>query len=338
MTTPLLSIVIPVYNAGKYLDECIASVLGQDLADIELICIDDGSTDRSHSILEEWHRKDDRIIILHQENRGPSAARNKGIKASSGEYIAFVDADDLVRSDIYTRTIGIIKDNELDALLFAFETFPNGSVRQHSFPTDVVMDYHQMFASNSHIQSNNDLSFSFRIIFRSSVIKDNHLEFDEDIRYEEDMVFNIEAICKSKRIMAINDPLYLYRKNENGAMSLKYKPYFESSLIRAHKVKMDQIERYGLDANGNYRKDIAEYYIKEFLPKMICNEYNSPYHPDISSSIKRILSLKMIREYFDIVGFRKLYASPKAYIMYLAQKFKIVSLVKYGYDKANRKK
>lgn len=338
MTSPLLSILIPVYNAEAYLEDCLESVTSQDYANIEIICIDDGSTDRSHSILEEWQRKDDRIIILQQENRGPSAARNKGIKASSGDYIAFVDADDIVKHNIYTKSIDIIKENELDALLFAFETFPCGCIRQHNFPTNVVMDYHQLFASNAHIQSSNDLCFSVRIIFRSSVIKDNHLEFDEEIRYGEDMVFNIEAICNSKRIMTISDALYMYRKNENGAMSQKHKPYFESSLVKAYDVKMNQIKKYGIDDIGKYRKDMAEYYIKEIIPQMIFSEYNRPGQNDISSAIKRILSLKMIRNYFDIVGFRNLYSSPKAYIMYLAQKFKIVSLVKYGYDKANRKK
>ncbi len=337
MTSPQLSIVIPVYNAGKYLDDCIASVLGQDFADIEIICIDDGSTDNSYSILEEWQRKDDRIIILRQKNLGPSAARNAGLKVLRGQFVTFVDADDLVRSDIYTSTIALMEKYGLDMLLFSFESFPDGHKKTFSFPTDKVMGYHELFASNPHIQSENALCFNWRCIFRASVIRSHNLRFHEEVFYGEDMLFNIDAACHSSRIMVSNAPLYLYRKNAEGAMLKPFKPRLEDSLVKAYDLKMSQISEYGLDRHPHYRTDLAEYYIKEFLPMLITNEYNRPGTVNMSAAIRRILSLKMMRESFSEIGFRNIFPTYKAYILYLCQKFRCTWIVRYAYNRVYKK-
>ena len=91
---PKISVVIPVYNMGEYLPQCLDSVIGQTLYDIEIICVDDGSTDNSHEILLKYQEKDERIIIVTQENAGAGPARNNGINHSSGEFVAFMDPDD----------------------------------------------------------------------------------------------------------------------------------------------------------------------------------------------------------------------------------------------------
>lgn len=330
---PLLSIIIPVYNAEAFLEECLASVISQDFDDIEVICIDDGSTDRSLSLLEKWQSKDSRINIIQQPNSGPSAARNNGMKTAQGQYTTFVDADDLVRHNIYTTAIRKMEENELDVFFFAYETFPNGNVRTTHFLTETVMDYHQLFATNNHIQSKNALCFNWRFIFRTSVIKEYHLQFDEQIRYGEDMLFNIDTICHSRRIMVSDEPLYLYRKNPMGAMAQVFKPQLKNSLVKAYDIKLDQIYKYHIDEQGFYKDDIAEYYLKVFLPMLISNEFHRPNKKDLSSAIKEIYSLKMIRESFDRVGYRNIYPSIGSYVFYLLQKFKIFPVILYFYKK-----
>ncbi len=328
-----LSIIIPIFNAETYLEECLESVIGQALDSIEVICVDDGSTDKSLSILEKWQSKDNRIIILRQSNKGPSAARNKGINAAQGEYMTFVDADDLVCKDIYTSSIQKMQENALDVFFFAFESFPNGNIHTTHFPTSTVMDHQQLFASNGHIQSENALCFNWRVVFRSDIIKYNHILFDERIRYGEDMLFNIDAVCHSKRIMVSNKPLYLYRKNIQGAMSKPFKPHLEDSLTKAYDIKMAQIEKYGLDNTPLYRDDIATYYIKEFLPMLINNERNRPVQKDLRKAIYHILSLKMIRDSFQHLGFRKIDTTWKGYVLYLAMKFKMARVVAHIYER-----
>jgi len=330
---PLLSIIVPVFNAEVFLDECLESIVSQDYDNIEIICVNDGSTDKSLKILEKWMEKDNRFRIINETNRGPSAARNNGIKAAKGDFITFVDADDIVRNKIYSVSIKQMKENSLDVFIFACESFPNGNVRTTGFQADIVMDAHQMFASNKHIQSTNALCFSCRFVFRTSIIKNNDLLFDERIRYGEDMVFNIDAICHSQRIMVTNEPFYLYRKNEMGAMSQAYKPLLEDSLVKAYDIKMEQIEKYHLDTQNNYREDIAEYYIKTFLPMLVKNEFHRPDQKDIRAAIKHIISLKMIKDSFNRIGFKNIYSSQSEYVFYLIQKFKIYPVISYIYIK-----
>lgn len=99
--TPKVSIIVPVYNVENYLRKCLDSLINQTLKNIEIICINDGSTDNSLSILEEYASKDERIIVINQENAGVSSARNRGLEIATGEYIAFVDADDSVTPDCF---------------------------------------------------------------------------------------------------------------------------------------------------------------------------------------------------------------------------------------------
>ena len=328
----LLSIVVPIYNAAIYLNDCLTSLTGQSYDDIEIICVDDGSTDSSTNILRSWKMKDRRIIVIQQENQGPGAARNRGIDVSRGQFITFVDADDMVRKDIYTSTIPLMTKHDLDMLMFSFETFPNGHAKTFSFPTNKVVDYHELFTSNTRIQSENALCFNWRCIFRSTLIKTHHLKFHEDIYYGEDMLFNIDAVCHGNRIMVSDAPLYLYRKNSNGAMSKSFKPLLEDSLVKAYDLKIEQIAQYHLDRYPHYRSDLAEYYIKVFLPMLITNEYNRPEQQNIHQAISHILSLKMIRESFNEIGFRNIHSSWKNYMLYLTMKFKMTSVVKHIYD------
>lgn len=110
----LISVIIPVYNVEKYLEQCLDSVINQNLQDIEIICVDDGSTDNSPSILEKFSSKDNRIKIFSKENGGQASARNLGIKKAKGKYIAFVDSDDFIKEDMFVKLYDVAENNNLD--------------------------------------------------------------------------------------------------------------------------------------------------------------------------------------------------------------------------------
>lgn len=126
--TPLLSIIIPVFNTEKYIDNCIQSILCQLFQDWELIIIDDGSTDQSGEICDMYAKLDNRIIVIHTENRGQSAARNRGMDIAKGKYITFVDSDDELTPETYSENIEILLDNPtLEVIQFpTFEGYPDG--------------------------------------------------------------------------------------------------------------------------------------------------------------------------------------------------------------------
>lgn len=331
---PFLSIIIPVYNTAPFLDDCLSSVLGQHFQDIEVICVNDGSTDETPNILRRWQQNDSRIVIINQENQGLSASRNNGLKIAKGEYVTFVDADDMVCEDIYTTSIETIKHHQLDAYIFGFKTYPDNKEHPTGFTTGKLLTPQELFSSCSHIQSKNSLCFCWRFVYRSFVLKSNNLFFDERIRIGEDMVFNIDAIFHSRCIMVSDTPSYIYRKdNAQSLMTSPFKKGLESSFTHMYSIKKTQIAKYHLSEFSDYPTDLNNYTIKTYLPLMIKNIYADPSKPDISISLHRILSMDMIKDAFSEIGFRKLFPSWKEYVFYLILKFRCTSIAKHYYDK-----
>lgn len=331
---PILSVIIPVYNVSFYLEECLSSVVHQSLQDIEIICINDGSTDNSLEILKKWGKKDNRIVILNQENKGVSAARNEGLKIAKGNYITFVDADDMVCPNIYSSLIPKMQIYELDAYIFAFKTFPNEKIETIGFPTNRILTWQELFASNPQIQSKNSLCFNWRFIYKKEVLINNQLLFNKNIAIGEDMIYNIDAICHSHRIMVTNNALYIHRMNNpTSAMTLKYKVNLEKSLVQMYQVKKRQIEEYQLNKFTPFFFDLAKYTILVYIPMLLSDVYHNPQPVNKRKEIKHILSLEMVHEAFHIIGFRNIYPSWKEYIFYLAMKFKLTPIVYYEYNK-----
>lgn len=331
---PTLSIIIPVYNAGYFLDDCIKSVSSQSFYDIEIICVDDGSTDNSPILLDQWSRLDNRVKVIHKENSGVSSSRNAGLRNASGRFVTFVDADDLVRHDIYSVSMSLIDNNNLDILIFAFETIPNKKIEKTGFPTNQILSYQQLFSSNTRIQSRNSLCYNWRFVFRTNILKDNSVYFDERISIGEDMIFNIDAICHAKRIMVIDEPLYFYRRNNpNSAMSKVYKPGLEDSLCRMYQHKIRQMNDYNLDKHNTYVYDLAIYTISVYLRMLLDNIYYQKVGKCHSKEIKRILSLPYIRYAFNIIGNKNVYSNKTEYLFYLLQKYRIMFIVTPIYNR-----
>ena len=111
-----ISVIVPVYNVEPYLIECLESIINQTYRDLEIILIDDGSTDKSGDICEEYAKKDDRIIVIHQSNQGSASAKNAGLRKASGEYLAFVDSDDFLQEDAYEFMVRQLEEYHADII------------------------------------------------------------------------------------------------------------------------------------------------------------------------------------------------------------------------------
>ena len=201
---PKVSVIIPVYKAEPWLRECMDSVINQTLKEIEIICVDDGSPDNCGKILDEYASKDNRITVIHQENKGSSTARNVGIKKAQGEYIKFVDSDDII--DLSACEICYQKAKEVDAdiLVHGMYRFDNENKWVHSQPNDQIIKtktFHLILVALGNHFYKNDL------------LKKENIKFNPLGQIAEDQSFNMICYPKAKVIRSIPDVIYFYRKN-----------------------------------------------------------------------------------------------------------------------------
>ena len=131
---PKISLIVPVFNVEKYVSKCLDSLVAQTLKDIEIICVDDCSTDNSLQIIEKYASKDSRIKILHKENEGVSAARNDGIKMASGDYILFWDGDDFAEKETCEELLHTMEENNVDTVVYGYYRYKDGAVFETNYP------------------------------------------------------------------------------------------------------------------------------------------------------------------------------------------------------------
>ena len=210
-----VSVIVPIYNNEKYLKECLDSICNQTLTDIEIICVNDGSEDNSLKIIEEYKQKDNRIILINQDNLGVSAARNNGIKIATGEYIGFVDSDDYIDNDFYEKLYNAAKHNDSDMAAAGIIRFKG-----------VRKKYMLKFKEELFLTNINKIMQICRIprqcypvnkIYKRNLLLENNLFFKEGVYYE-DVRFTIRVIYFLKNIVTVPDTYYNYRKNYNSTV------------------------------------------------------------------------------------------------------------------------
>ena len=211
-----LSVIIPVYNVEKYLAECLDSVLNQTLKDIEVICVNDGSTDNSLQILEEYAKKDNRIKIVNKENGGLSSARNAGMNAATGEYFVFIDSDDLLDKDAYEKAMAHIDDADL--VHFGIKVFGDSNYAQRCGDDNYYkIKYEGITKLNKKVILNSDVSACNKI-FKKSIIEQNNIIFPDGLNYE-DAEFYFKYVSCSKTAYYLNNYFYHYRRSGESIMS-----------------------------------------------------------------------------------------------------------------------
>jgi len=221
MATPLISVVIPVYNVAPYLERCLNSIINQTYQHLEILCVDDGSTDESLSILELFKNKDSRIQVITQSNRGPSSARNAGMLKASGEFISFIDGDDELKLDTYQEVSQRLTDG-VDVVWFGVE------VVREEHGKRIVLDepyYKLKYDDNTAIDDNLLIDADCSVcnkVFRLSLIKKLNIKFIEGVLYE-DAIFYWSIFSKLKRCEFIKENLYTYYRHENSIMNNTWK-------------------------------------------------------------------------------------------------------------------
>ncbi len=217
---PKISIIVPVYNVQKYIRRCIDSILSQNYHNLEILLIDDGSSDDSGMICDEYAQLDTRIKVFHKENNGVSSARNLGIENASGEWIYFCDSDDEILQDGISILVSRINTN-IDLVMAGYEI--NGQTKV-AYSSDRIISAKE--AKFLLLKSPNGCyqGYLWSKIFKRSVIIENAIRFNVDIKFNEDRLFIYHYISKSKcKILVLSSAVYRYYDNECGAMNSIHK-------------------------------------------------------------------------------------------------------------------
>lgn len=218
--SPRISVIVPVYNAEKYLTQCVESILRQDFTDFELLLVDDGSKDKSGLICDEYAQKDQRVKVFHKENGGVSSARNVGLDKAQGEFIVFIDSDDYVDINYLT----ILTNVKADLVVTGYKEFGNGVNKelqnQKSYTDSLVAD---SLISNclSSILDDIIMRSPWDKLFKRITIVENSIYFDSSMSYAEDTVFVQTYLLFCHTIAFQSGTPYHYRLDSNNSL-LKY--------------------------------------------------------------------------------------------------------------------
>jgi len=231
---PVFSIVIPIYNAEKYLPKTLDSVSKQAFGAFEVLLIDDGSNDGSADICMEFVNKDERFHLYQKSNGGVCSARNYGIEKAIGEYILFIDSDDIVESVMLEECLMKMQKSGADILLFGMKFDIEKQKKivksyQKCF-TPVVFDSRELDNYYKELYENNYVTSMCNRITKMKLIRENNLRFNEKITNYEDMVFSLESLRYAEKIQSTNKCYYHYILHDEFGMSRKYKPNLSTTI------------------------------------------------------------------------------------------------------------
>ena len=222
---PAVSVIVPVYNAEKTLRRCLDSLLAQRFSDLELLVVDDGSTDSSAAICKEYASADPRVRLCRKENGGVSSARNLGLKEARGEFIAFCDSDDYVDTDMYETMYNTAVENHADVVFTGIQTVDqNGIISpMNDYPTlQIIKEKNRihhfamdMIASEPSDPTERHVAMSAKIaLYRKALIDRYNLQFvSERIIISEDLIWNLDILCHATCIVTLPQTFYYYYKN-----------------------------------------------------------------------------------------------------------------------------
>ena len=230
---PKVSVIIPVFNVEEYLQECLESVLQQSLQDIEIICVNDGSTDNSRIILEKFAEADKRILVINQENKGLSAARNVGLRCAKGKYIYFLDSDDYLATDALELLSSDMNARNLDLLLFNAKVFSEKGVEEKRVQDDI--SYFKRTHEYPFIYKGEDLMRMlwenreyiapvFLQMVRRDFLNKHDIRFYENIIHE-DEIYTLQVMFSAKKTGYLHKILYHRRVRPNSIMTSKISLY-----------------------------------------------------------------------------------------------------------------
>lgn len=210
------SVIIPIYNVENYLRRCLDSLLSQTFTDYEVLLIDDGSTDASGNICDEYVEKDRRVKVVHQKNQGVSVARQRGLDMVQGKYVAFVDPDDFVQPNYLSAMINFAESDDADLVWCDYTELHHDGEMLHSCNQNILTREELL----ENILEGKFSAVLWNKLYKASIIKRYGIRFDENLKTAEDILFVSKYICQVKRMKYVSQSLYNYNMvNSNSAIN-----------------------------------------------------------------------------------------------------------------------
>lgn len=244
MTEPCISVIIPVYNGERYLRPCIDSILGQTFRDMEIILVNDGSTDGSSAILAEYAAKDARVHVIEHENCGVGATRNKAIEVCRGKYIRFVDCDDTLPADSMELLVKRAEETQSDMVISAYtELLLERPFLRDLMNRDETVDCNTFLKNFSRYPNSFYHGVLWNKLFRRDHIIRHNIRFDPAMTWGEDFTFVVQYLVYCERISYMRSPVYIYRRNPNG-LTMAMVPHAIKHPIRSIGFRVSMFKNY----------------------------------------------------------------------------------------------
>ena len=301
---PLLSIIIPIYNSSKFLNRCLDSIINQKFEDWELILVNDGSTDNSLEICNQYAKKDYRIKIIDKKNEGAGPTRTAGIAVATGKYIAFPDSDDRMDISAYKDCIRVLEDNHCDILVFGMKTEiyddDNGIVKDtvEDHVPDLLIKSKDEFRKNfKFLYQNMDMGSPCNKIYRKSIIDKHELKFP-DLRRMQDCVFNLNYFDKIDSFCSINKNFFIRTWHTSEVQRKKMPKNFIDCAITHYSTQIDMLKKWGV-----YNEEHLVYFGDKFSEVIMAAEFSylpsqRPSFFELYPHIKSINRNKFIHNFY----------------------------------------
>jgi len=285
----MISVIVPVYNAEKYLIECLTSIQKQSYGDFEVICVNDGSTDNSSGICQQYVDSDNRFSLINQDNKGVSSARNTGLELAKGDYICFIDADDIIDIDYLEKLFSLSKQGTLPLCSYT------RSIKSLGLPETKLKEYIKDDYINGIINEIIEHPGLWLMLFCSSIIKKHHLTFFEGCIRNEDYEFFLKYLMYVDNVIVSNYRGYYYRVNTESVMHVTTMKSL-TSLDASKRIGALLYENnYTLNINIDLYPSIQSllYHLGRENNKVIYDYIHSEY--DIKGIMKELLCYKAVR-------------------------------------------
>lgn len=311
--TSLVSIIVPVYNSEKYLDKCITSILAQTYKNVELILINDGSSDNSGHLCDVYAKMDHRVKVMHVKNSGVSSARNSGIEIATGKFIEFVDSDDYIEQNMVETLVNEMNVN-VDIVICGYKRLykdSNGIIATENSKLyhEIAITKKKLLKGFGNLFVDFYINYLWNKLYARNIIKKYNIKFDTSINWGEDLMFNLEYLGYCNNITIIDKPLYNYINYNNDSLTSK----FNSELFNNQQTMYKAVREF-LDSNNEYSGKNIELVEKRYtdaiimcLANLFCSDTDYK-KTEVKNKISQIIENDTVRKnlkYFTYGGIQK---------------------------------